>query len=407
MRPARAAFVAAWLLLCLLAGALIVGDRLHTVEALGVPTMQPRFADVRPITGAGVALAQGLDPLRSNPGDPWNRALNYPRVWLLPARLGVGPEHSEVFAIVLLLLFAGGLLSLLPLATNGARTSVLVAAMFSPVTWLAVERANNDVLVFALLAAAAATLTRRPRSGATLLGIAAALKLYPIFAIAALAGAPRRAALWLTGLLAAAFAGYLLLLRSDLAAIRDHSLAWNRISYGITQLPDALAANTGWPRAPLLAAAIAAVAATTLFTLPARRRIHLPATDEHALAAFRVGAAVFLGTFCLGSNFDYRLLCLLLTVPQLVDWCTATRGRVRLAVRALTALVPLLLWSMTWRRALAARIGSEMPGLMLDEVLTWGLVAGLLVTLVLSLPGWLLPRWSATSHDVAHAAKTA
>jgi len=386
VRAAQVAFAAAWLLLWLVAGWLIAADRLPDLASLGVPVMEQRFADVRAITGASVALAQGLDPLVSNPGDPWGRALNYPRVWLLPAMLGVGPQHSEWFAFALLGVFAAGLLLLLPLATTRARTALLVAGMLSPVTWLAIERANTDVLVFTLLAAAAYTLVRRPRLGTTLVGVAAALKLYPIFAIGSLLGLERRRALWLGGALTAAFAGYVWWIRHDLAAIQANSLAWNRISYGITQLPDALAANTGWPRGALLIGAWIAIVCVVTASLWLRRRAHLASQPGHTLHACRVGAGVFVGTFCLGSNFDYRLLCLLLAVPQLVEWCTTARGTLRAACVATTTLIPLLLWSMTWRRLLAGAIGSETPGLILDELVTWAVLVGLVLTLALSLP---------------------
>ena len=46
-----------------------------------IPTMNPVFADIRTITGVNATLSQGLDPLVSNPGDPWGRTMNYPRIW--------------------------------------------------------------------------------------------------------------------------------------------------------------------------------------------------------------------------------------------------------------------------------------------------------------------------------------
>ncbi|MBL9076046.1 MAG: DUF2029 domain-containing protein [Planctomycetes bacterium] len=386
MRRPQLAFAAAWLLLVGTAAWLVATDRLRDLEVLGVPTMQPRFADVRPITGAAVALQQGLDPLQSNPGDPWQRALNYPRVWLLPAWLGLGPAHSEALALVFLALFAAGLWCLLPLAQTTGQTALLAALAFAPVTWLAIERANNDVVVFALLALAAACWRRRPGTGTGLVGAAAVLKLYPVFAAAALAGLPRARALRLAALLGLGFGVYVLAQAGDLGAIRANSLAWNRISYGITQLPDALAANTGWPRAPLLGGAAAVLAGAAALAFAARRRAALAAEPGPALDAFRIGAGVFVGTFCLGSNFDYRLLALLLTAPQVATWCSTARGWQRAAAALLAAGLLALFWSMTWRRALAAVLGSETPGLIADELVTWSVLLLLLGALVTSLP---------------------
>jgi hypothetical protein len=46
--------------------------------------------------------------------------------------------------------------------------------------------------------------------------------------------------------------------------------------------------------------------------------------DEVRLDAFWAGAAVYIGTYVFGSNFDYRLVFLLLCVPQLCWWSRAT-----------------------------------------------------------------------------------
>ena len=48
---------------------------------------------------------------------------------------------------------------------------------------------------------------------------------------------------------------------------------------------------------------------------------------DRALAAFRVGAATYVGTFLLGGNFNYRLAFLLFALPQLVRWSRPTDRR--------------------------------------------------------------------------------
>lgn len=41
--------------------------------------------------------------------------------------------------------------------------------------------------------------------------------------------------------------------------------------------------------------------------------------DTKELLAFRIGAGLFVGTFALGNNWDYRLVVLILTIPQLLQ----------------------------------------------------------------------------------------
>ena len=51
-----------------------------------------------------------------------------------------------------------------------------------------------------------------------------------------------------------------------------------------------------------------------------RDREPLAMSSERNLAAFRMGASIYIGTFLLGNNWDYRLAFLVLVLPQLLEW---------------------------------------------------------------------------------------
>ena len=89
------------------------------------------------------------------------------------------------------------------------------------------------------------------------------------------------------------------------------------------------------------------------------------------LLALHVGALIYLGTFAVANNFDYRLVFLLLTFPQLIEWACMPEHRLsRLALATLVAIV-VLLW-----------VGSLSQWLNLwDELASWA-VAGLLAAVV-------------------------
>lgn len=385
-------FVGAALAFVAVAAWLVFGDHLPVLERLGIPTMELPFADARTVTGAGSSLAQGLDPLVQNPGDPWGRPLNYPRVWLLLAELGMGPQHTELLAAVFLLAFVLGLAMLVPLATSPAIAAAMASALFSPVAWMLVERGNTDLLLFGLLAAAALLATRHPRTTSALVGVGAALKLYPIFGIAALCTSTGRRSVRASVVMLVAFFGYVVWIHDDLRLIRANTEHGHRISYGIDQVPTAIAAKTGLAMPPLLLVVSLLLVGVVALSAFGRSRARLAAaTTPHSLAAFRVGAGVFLGSFCIGSNFDYRLVFLLLVIPQLTTWVGSTRTWTRCGAAAVLVSLQLLLWSMTWRQWLQTLLASETPGLMADELLTWLVVFGMLAALVLSLPDWLVP----------------
>lgn len=362
------------------------------LDGLGVPTMEQPFADARAIAGASVALERGLDPMLQNPGDPWGRPLNYPRVWHLLAQIGVGPQHAELLAALFVLLFVVGLAAANPLVRSAHAARVFALALFGPATWLAIERGNSDLAMFGLCAGAVWLLARFPRLGAALIGLAAALKLYPIAALVACVGERARASLRIALPVAALFGAYAWLTRSDLAAIRAGTQHVPRIAYGIAIGPELVAKNTGLPLRGLLLAAAGALLALAGLGCAVRLRTRLGAEGPTAtLAAFRAGAAVFLASFCIGTSFDYRLVFLLLALPQLAAWSEAGAGGLRRGARATVAAALLMLWSLTWRQGVAAITGLPGVGLILHEVVSWALWGLLAVLLILTMPDWLVP----------------
>jgi hypothetical protein len=84
-----------------------------------------------------------------------------------------------------------------------------------------------------------------------------------------------------------------------------------------------------------------------------------------------MGAFVYLGTFTIANNFDYRLVFLLLTLPQLTEWVRMPRHRLSTLAAAALVGILLLLW-----------VGSLSEWLDLwDEIVSWG-VAALLIAVV-------------------------
>lgn len=394
----RRVFALAVLLFVVVVGLLWSRGELGQVGRLGVPTMQPTFVDAYSISGASVSLAQGADPLVRNPGDVMQRPMNYPRPWLLLAHAGLLPEHTGWLVGAFLLVFGLGLLALQPLVASRAAGVLLALGLFSPVVWLAVERGNNELLVFGLVALSAGAAGRRPALASVGVLAATLAKVFPMFAMSGLLLGGRRARRWAWLSLAAA-GGWLAVTFADLGRIRAGTFHWNRIGYGIDQAATTLA-KTGMSLPLLLTAAIAAAVVVLIAGGWLRTRVRLAEPGERTgpatvgVVPFMMGAAIYVGTFCTGSSFDYRLLFLLLTVPQLVVWSGSLRGRWRFAARGSLVLVLAMLWSLTWRMGLKAALGprGEELGLLLDEALSWLVFAGLASALWLLVPDALLPR---------------
>lgn len=171
-------------------------------KAVGVSPLSPLYSDLMAILAAGEAQQAGLDPYAHNPLDPYNRPHVYGPWWLVTGELGL--VRADAWWLGSLLVVVTAFMGAVLLAPRdkwqwGAASALLI----SPPVLLALERGNNDLVVLLLLIGAAWLGTRRSGAwgvvGGALLLTAAALKLYPLAALPALAAraTPRfRALLW-------------------------------------------------------------------------------------------------------------------------------------------------------------------------------------------------------------------
>lgn len=354
------------------AGVVWISDRSFALwvemwSRAGVPVLLPTFADLRAYTTAWECDRAGIDVFVSNPCNPWGRVLYPPR---LPAELGfLGLGESATVPLALGVI-AAFLVSVLVVAgpLRYYEVAVYAAIIFSPSVLLGVERANTDLLMFALLTLVLVTVRSdgplRAVSYGSLL-LAAMLKLYPILAAGVVFRQGRRRALEAGLAVFVPFAIYLFVVREDFTLVQNRMrLAAN--SWGAPVLPMELGI-TG-PRETLFVVsglAAAAVVATGLAILLRRRPASAEETRARSLDAFWIGAGLYVGTFALGSNFNYKLVCLIFAVPQLLSWAREGWGPGRKSRVPFPALAVLATVGMFW-------VGVETPVVpVLGEKLIW------------------------------------
>lgn len=156
-----------------------------------IPVMSLSFADLRVITHGADSAAQGLDPLVSNPGDPWGRPLNYPRIWQSLYSVGINKSHTIGLGVGFILMFLTGVVMILPNASN-MTISLIASALLSPAVLLAVERANIDLFIFFLVSLSVILARKSFFLPSGVIVFATALKLYPVFAISLLLKAGKK-----------------------------------------------------------------------------------------------------------------------------------------------------------------------------------------------------------------------
>jgi Glycosyltransferase family 87 len=353
---------------------------------IGVPAAPTLFFDARVITSGLDCSRLGFDPLTYNPCDMSGRAMNYPRVWLLLRSLGVGQSQTDVLGVIFIGVFFASFFLLMGRLTMG-EGAIVALAVCSPSVMFGVERANSDIVVFALVAAAVVAWrsdrSRGEVAGPPLVLVAAFLKLYPVFALPSYLMTRRRNAIVTASICIAVFAAYVVVNRADIEAIVRATPHGQYNSYGARILPAAIdhwfvlqARDTA--SIAKLALAIVPVLIGAMAWVIGRRRLPRPDVREGdwSRLAFTMGSLLFLGTFAVNVNFDYRLVLLLLTLPQLFRWIgdPSHDPRGSLASAAIVSIV-ILLWIGPHAKPLAFS----------DELVTWATAAILLTLLSASI----------------------
>ncbi len=142
---------------------------------INIPPMEPFFSDMRIIQGALKTELLGLNPYITNPGDPWNRMINYPSIWMDIAKI-LNLENENFFLMFNIFMISIFLLICLFLLLK-TKSYLLFFIIFSGSSLLGIERGNNDLLIFSIIYFSTLLL---PLYSFFFLTIAAFLKIYPL-----------------------------------------------------------------------------------------------------------------------------------------------------------------------------------------------------------------------------------
>jgi hypothetical protein len=207
------------------------------------------------------------------------------------------------------------------------------------------------------------------------------LKLYPLFAAACFVGERprnRKIAMVVTALFAAVYAGINF---HDLIEIYRGTPKARTMSYGLQVFAQYFEYKSDLPWVGSLLRGVSYLGAALAVALSwwiRKRQGRLPGIENSPyLDAFRIGAAVYVGTFILGNNYDYRLMFLILTVPQLLAWRqhpVLKRSSTAVAVATMVAVWSLFIYD----RLYPALPYGNYLAFVLDEAAAWTVFVGLI-----------------------------
>ncbi|HVU16779.1 MAG TPA: hypothetical protein VHD32_07630 [Candidatus Didemnitutus sp.] len=299
------------------------------------------FLDSYAVLASSDAVRAGINPDLPNPLDILHRPHSYSNWWFGLGSLGLTRQDNFAVGLVWVAVFlAVAILILRPRTYRDA--ALALAFLGSPVVLLTVIRANNDLVVFALIGAAALLLRRdttvRIALAALLVALAAGLKFYPLVAglFVILIRPGKRLCFCLLGV------GALLT-----AVLIDVGSTISRGTFGLstdihkTGLP-VLLTDLGFAgRTPqAIGAGLIGLAGFML----ARRGITSGLADADAgkRQAFLLGAVLLAACFVAGVSHAYRWVFVVLLLPWLIGRLADSSSR-RVAIAAL-ALLLLVCW---------------------------------------------------------------
>jgi hypothetical protein len=323
---------------------------------IGVPAETPRFDDLRNLTSSWECTRRGLAVLPANPCDFHGRPADFPQIWLLPSHLGLGVGDTFALGLAQGALFLLAALFVLPAGASLGTGLVYLLVLCSPAVMLGVERENPDLILFPIVLLAVLAATRRGRGeaiGGALVLVAAVLKLYPVFALGFLVRRATRSTSRIAAVVAAAFVLYALATIHYIHKMLSAIPTADTFAYGVRRVSEwfsLVAAETihtlegyrAWDAGLVLAAL--GIGCVIARCLGPRLAVSAGPESTRDLDLFWAGACIYVGSYAIFRSNDYRLIFLLLTVPQLVRWASARRS---LAYVTLPAMI-VALWLNEW-----------------------------------------------------------
>tara|TARA_B100000989_G_scaffold270718_1_gene227008 strand:- start:22522 stop:23781 length:1260 start_codon:yes stop_codon:yes gene_type:complete len=120
-------------------------------KLFGISSLWPSFGDFRSHQTLPLTVDQNINPYFEHPNDPWNRTINYPFVWYyISKNFNLLNEH--IFLIImfsLVSLYTFSVFKLMDLINSKLIVKLIIPIFFlSSSSMLTIERGNTDIILF-------------------------------------------------------------------------------------------------------------------------------------------------------------------------------------------------------------------------------------------------------------------
>ncbi len=289
----------------------------------------PYFIDLQALLTGLDAVRSGLDPYSAEANIQLaSGSYNYPIMWTWLAFLPfLNVANSFILGVALLALYYTCVYFFI--GTINLFESIVYSIIFtSPAIMLGVERGNCDLIMFLLLLIPVFCHYSQKILAASVL-LAGMLKLFPISAIMGLAYHFKKNKkqtvflFFITGIL---FLAYLFIMKENILTVhRTTPKPYVGFCFGLGVLPSLLqdcfpdARDSIW--LPYLASLSTGLVLFYCLTRKKISALHF-SCDKFGVAHI-MGSAIFVTACLIGYNWEYRLVFLILTIPQTLTWARA------------------------------------------------------------------------------------
>lgn len=313
-----------------------------------------RFLDTDTVLSAVRCFNQGVDAYSNNPCDDLGRVYTYSPLWmraLMPFPVDEGWIVPAGMAIDLAFLAC---LFLLPPMRSWRMAVIVTLGAVSSASVFAMERGNNDLVLFTLVCITAALAARSPALrylGYYAALLAGLLKYYPMAVMALAMREKPNQFVWVASASIAVTGFFVAMVWSDLwkALANIPRGSWWYDMFGSKMLGGGLAELNGWPgwseTAIRIVLSLGAFAAAARIAGSKRLEEALEGLSRREWDFLLVGSLIAVGCFFTAQNIGYRAVHILLALPGLV---VIGRGR-GLFIAGAPYVGLALMWSMFWR----------------------------------------------------------
>ncbi|MFZ5569871.1 MAG: hypothetical protein ACOZF0_05680 [Thermodesulfobacteriota bacterium] len=320
-------------------------------EYWGILHIKPIFLDMYAILSASDAHRDGYNVFQENPYDVLERVHIYSRLWLMIGYSGLSRAANTAVGAVLVFLF---LLTSVIILKPKTKYEFFVSGMvlFSPAVLLGVERGNNDLVIFILLAVAIYLLSCRrllfDAVSCSLIFLAGALKFYPfiVFAVFVRHIKTNRNFYLFFICTALLWAGYFIATYSDFLILQKSVIRpYTRQAFGGALLFCWLFLQ--WPINNTVY--FIAIFAVLLFSVLISPKFPVSGNTTVGFKdnLFLTGSACLFFCFFTITNYDYRCMFFIFTFPYLFETLRSKKNSsaTNRLIRFFFILLPLVIWN--------------------------------------------------------------